>query len=129
MYASFTTLVSMQVDPSKKFEVFGNYTYDELGQRIATVEAVDVQEKREAYKELFFYKTVSVHQYTKLSVCHNQLVVGVASIGNDSLYILIGSSLQREPADKGLCEECIKGSIPPNWGPSDCTISWLCLHW
>ena len=123
MYASFTTLVSMQVEPSKKLEVFGNITYDEIGQRIATVEAVDVQETRGAYKVLSFYKTVSVHQYTKLSV------VGVASIGNDSLYILIGNTLQREPADKGLCEECIKGSIPPNWGPSDCTVSWLCLHW
>ena len=97
MYASFNTLISMQVDPSKKFEVFGNITqYDEIGQRIATVEAVDVQERRDVYKVLSFYKTVSVRQYTKLSV------VGVASIGNDSLYILIGNSLQREPADQGL---------------------------
>ena len=123
MYASFNTLVSMQVDPSKKLEVFGNITYDEIGQRIATVEAVDVQERRDVYKVLSFYKTVSVRQYTKLSV------VGVASIGNDSLYIPIGNTLQREPADQGLCEECNKGSIPPNWGPSDCTVSWLCLHW
>ena len=97
MYASFNTLVSMQVDPSKKFEVFGNVIqYDEIGQRIATVETVDVQERRDVYKVLSFYKTVSVRQYTKLSV------VGVASIGNDSLYIPIGNTLQREPADQGL---------------------------
>jgi len=114
----------MQVDPSKKFEVFGNITYDEIGQRIARVDAVDVQETKSAYKELFFYNKVSVlHQYTKMSV------VGVASVGSDSLYILIGNSLQREPADKGLHQDCNKGSIPPNWGPSDCTVSWLCLHW
>ena len=123
MCASFNTLVSMQVEPSKKLEVFGNITYDEIGQRIATVEAVDVQETRDVYKVLAFYKTVSVHQYTMLSV------VGVASVGNDSLYILIGNSLQREPADKGLHQDCNKGSIPPNWGPSDYTVSWLCLHW
>ena len=113
----------MQVDPSKKFEVFGNITYDEIGQRIARVEAVDMKGTRDVYKELFFYNKVSVHQYTKMSV------VGVASVGSDSLYILIGNSLQREPADKGLCEDSNKGSIPPNWGPSDCTVSWLCLHW
>ena len=34
-------------------------TYDELGQRIATVEAVDAQETRDVYKVLSFYKTVS----------------------------------------------------------------------
>ena len=79
MYASFNTLNSKQVDPSKKFEVFGNINYDEIGQRIAAVEAVDVQERREVYKVLSFYKTVSVHQYTKLSV------VGVASIANDRI--------------------------------------------
>ena len=73
IYASFNTLNSKQVDPSKKFEVFGNI------QRIATVEAVDVQERREVYKVLSFYKTVSVRQYTKLSV------VGVASIANDRI--------------------------------------------
>ena len=123
MCASFNTLVSMQVEPSKKLEVFGNITYDEIGQRIATVEAVDVQETRDVYKVLAFYKTVSVRQYTMLSV------VGVTSVGNDSLYILIGNRVQREPADQGLREDCNKGSIPPIWGPSDCTVSWLCLHW
>ena len=57
----------MQVDPSKKLEVFGNITYDEIGQRIARVDAVDVQETKSAYKELFFYNKVSVHQYKDVS--------------------------------------------------------------
>ena len=52
----------MQVDPSKKFEAFGNITYDELNQRIATVEEIDVQGTKEVYKILMFYKTVSVQQ-------------------------------------------------------------------
>ena len=52
----------MQVDPSKKYEAFGNITYDELGQRIATVEEIDVQGTKEVYKVLMFYKTVSVQQ-------------------------------------------------------------------
>ena len=58
MHASFGVHHFMQVDPSKKYEVFGNITYDELGQRIARVEAVDVQETRDFFKELLFYKTV-----------------------------------------------------------------------
>ena len=62
MHASFGVHHFMQVDPSKKFEVFGNITYDELGQRIATVEEIDVQETRVVYKVLMFYKTVSVQQ-------------------------------------------------------------------
>ena len=62
MHTSFGVSVFMQVDPSKKYEVLGNITYDELGQRIATVEEIDVQGTREVYKVLMFYKTVSVQQ-------------------------------------------------------------------
>lgn len=48
-----------QVDPSKKYESLGNMTYDATGQRINTVEAQDVQEKRDIFRDLYLYKTVS----------------------------------------------------------------------
>ena len=62
MHATFGVPSFLQVDPSKKFEAFGNITYDELDQRIATVEEIDVQETKDVYKILMFYKTVSVQQ-------------------------------------------------------------------
>ena len=58
--SSFTVSVNCtQVDPTKSYEVLGNTTYDELGQRIAAEEAVLVQGTNTVYKVLSFYKTVS----------------------------------------------------------------------
>ena len=66
----------MQVDPSKTYESVGNITYDETGQRINRVEAEDVQEKRDVFRDLFLYKTVSK---TVASVLDTKLAQNTAS--------------------------------------------------
>ena len=89
----------MQVDPSKKLEVFGNITYDEIGQRIARVEAVDVQETKSAYKELFFYnKGIAYRENLQTKVCTKTAIqgpfrpFGVPPTAQFRGYVYIGSS-------------------------------------